>query len=84
MAKTDRKLDKAPKAPKGNGPTTSSMVDEDKMWKAEDALRTLQRAEEVRNDHGLMKDVERCRQDKMRQLASIKVEVSPRTIKMPK
>lgn len=67
-----------PKPPKGYSP----IKDEDRKWKAEDALRTLQRAEEVRSDKGLMRDVEACRQDKMRQLASIKVEVAPKTIKM--
>lgn len=58
--------------------------DEDKKWRAEDALRTLTRAEEIRGDKSLMKDVERCRQEKMRELAAIKVETAPRTIKMVK
>jgi len=57
---------------------------EDKKWRAEDALRTLTRAEEIRGDKSLMKDVERCRQEKMRELAAIKVETAPRTIKMAK
>lgn len=57
---------------------------EDKKWRAEDALRTLTRAEEIRGDKSLMKDVERCRQEKMRELAAIKVETAPRTIKAPK
>lgn len=54
---------------------------EDKKWRAEDALRTLTRAEEIRGDGALMKDVERCRQEKMRELAKIKVETAPKTIK---
>lgn len=58
--------------------------DDDKKWRAEDALRTLTRAEEIRSDQSLMKDVERCRQDKMRELAAIKVETAPKTIKMKK
>ncbi len=57
---------------------------EDKKWQAEDALRTLTRAEEIRGDKSLMKDVERCRQEKMRELAAIKVETAPRTIKATK
>lgn len=84
MAAIGRKYDPAPKAPKGNGPRVSGKMDDDRKWRAEDALRTLQRAEEVRNDSGLMKDVERCRQEKMRQLADIKVEVAPKTMKMSK
>lgn len=66
-----------PKAPKGYSP----VKDDERKWRAEDALRTLERAEEVRADRGLMRDVEACRQDKMRKLADIKVEVAPRTIK---
>lgn len=58
--------------------------DDDKKWRAEDALRTLTRAEEIRGDQSLMKDVERCRQEKMRELAAIKVETAPKTIKMKK
>lgn len=54
---------------------------EDKKWRAEDALRTLTRAEEIRGDKSLMKDVERCRQEKLRELTQIKVETAPRTIK---
>lgn len=61
--------------------TAAAYPDEDKKWRAEDALRTLTRAEEIRGDKALMKDVERCRQEKMRELAAIKVETAPRTIK---
>lgn len=53
-----------------------SMAAEDRRYRAEDALRTLERAQEIRDDAGLMKEVERCRQEKMRALASIKVETS--------
>lgn len=59
-------------------------AEDDKKYRAEDALRTLTRAEEIRGDKSLMKDVERCRQEKMRELAAIKVETAPRTIKAPK
>lgn len=55
--------------------------EEDQKWRAEDALRTLTRAEEIRGDQSLMKDVEKCRREKMRELASIKVETAPKTIK---
>lgn len=74
----------AKKAAKSTADMPSSYAEEDKKYKVEDALRTLTRAEEIRSDRDLMKDVEACRQDKMRQLANIKVEVSPKTIKGPK
>lgn len=52
----------------------------ERKWRAEDALRTLSDAERVKKDKALMADVEKARQAKMRDLESIKVEVSPRTI----
>ena len=68
------------KAKKTSAPSIG-YPEEDKKYRAEDALRTLTRAEEIRGDKSLMKDVESCRQDKMRELAAIKVETAPRTIK---
>lgn len=62
------------------GPSTS----DERKWRAEDALRTLKRAEEIKRDNGLMKEVERCRRDEMRALAEIKVETAPRTMKKVK
>lgn len=70
---------KTPKSKKLPAPTVA--VDDDSKWRAEDALRTLTRAEEVRGDKKLMAEVEKARQEKMRQLASIKVETSEKTIK---
>jgi hypothetical protein len=49
---------------------------DDKRYRAEDALRTLQRAEEIRQDAPLMREVERCRQEQMKALARVKVETS--------
>jgi len=66
-----------PKPPKAYSP----VKDDESKWRAEEALRTLERAEEVRMDKNLMRDVEACRQDKMRKLANIKVEVAPKTMK---
>lgn len=73
-------------ASKSTAMCDSPMVDKDqeRKWQAEDALRTLTRAEEVRGDMDLMKDVEKMRREKMRELASIKVEVAPKTIKSAK
>lgn len=79
MAKMTAKAGE-PKAPKGYDPSR----DDERKWRAEDALRALERAEEVRRDKSLMRDVEACRQDKMRKLADIKVETAVRTIKAPK
>lgn len=67
-----------------NPPKYETDKDDERKWKAEDALRALERAEEVRGNPSLMRDVEACRQDKMRKLSSIKVEVGPKTIKMKK
>ena len=64
--------------------STSAAVgypEEDKKWRAEDALRTLKRAEEIKRDQSLMKDVEKCRREEMRALADIKVETAPKTMK---
>lgn len=36
---------------------------EDKRWKVEDALRTLQRAEAIKKDASLMKDVKKAALD---------------------
>lgn len=56
----------------------------DKDWRAEDALRTLTMAEEIRADKSLMKEVEEARKRKLRELESIKVETAPKTIKTSK
>ncbi len=81
-ANTKKAASEVPMPPKGNGPTTS-YSDDEKKWRAEDALRTLTRAEEIRADRRLMQDVDACRRDKMRQLANItiKVEKAPKTMK---
>lgn len=54
--------------------------EEERKWRAEDALRDIERASKHQSDPGLMRDVEKCRQDKMRDLANIKVEIAPKTI----
>ena len=53
--------------------------DEDMKYRAEDALRTLERAEEHRADPKLMAAVESHRQDKMNKLAKIKIKVETGT-----
>lgn len=71
-------------AKKSPAPTDVGYSAENRKYEAEDALRTLTRAEEIRGDKKLMAEVEKARQEKLRQLASIKVETAPQTIKMPK
>jgi len=73
---------KKPAAKASNVSTAAIGSDADeRKYRAEDALRTLTRAEEIRRDGALMRDVENCRRDKMRDLVSIKVEVAPKTMK---
>lgn len=61
---------------------TMSPRDEERerKWRAEDALRTLTEAEKVKKDKALMKDVEKVRNEKMRDLECITVETSPQTM----
>jgi len=54
----------------------------EREWKVRDGLDTLQRAEEIRRDPQLMQDIDDCRQQKMKDLASIKVTVAPKSMKM--
>jgi hypothetical protein len=44
---------------------------EERKWKAEDALRTLRRAEEIRNDPALMRAAQRMAKDEQAALARI-------------
>jgi hypothetical protein len=71
------------KTAKLSGSPETSGVNEaqERKWRAEDALRTLAEAERVKKDPALMGDVEKARKAKMADLASIKVEVAPKTIK---
>lgn len=55
---------------------------EERKWRAEDGMRTLMRAEEVKRDAGLMRDISKHRDQKMRDMAAIKVETAPRNMKM--
>lgn len=80
---TKAKESAQPNPPKDNGPSLSS---DERKWRAEDDMRSLMRAEEIRADRRRMADVDACRRDKMRQMANIeiKVEKSPRTMKAMK
>jgi hypothetical protein len=47
------------------------MSGEDRRWRAEDAIRTLTRAEEIRGDKGLMRDVARHAQQQAAALKKV-------------
>ena len=71
-----------PKAPAKADAMAMSMRDREREWKVRDGLDTLQRAEEIKRDPKLMREIEDCRQKKMADLANIKVTVAPNTMKM--
>lgn len=73
-----------PKAPKKKVSKLSSMVATDvpykptpaekaerRKWEVEDALRTVQRAEEIKKDGSLMKEVKSMAKEKMSELKKI-------------
>lgn len=56
--------DAAPKMP-------SDMEEKERRYRAEDALRDIERAEKHKMDKALMKDVKKCAKDKMKALSKI-------------
>lgn len=48
-----------------------SYAAEDKKWKTEDAMRTLMRAEELKKDKGLMRDVENLAKEQAAKLSRL-------------
>lgn len=50
---------------------TKEQVDRERRYRAEDALRALQRAAEVKQDSGLMKDVKNLAKEQMNSLKKI-------------
>lgn len=69
------------KKSKPMAPVVETATESDRNWRAEDALGTLTRAEEIRRDSKLMTEVEKARKEKIAELSRVKVEVSPKTIK---
>lgn len=55
--------------------TTTSSIDtmraDEKRWKVEDAMRTLMRAEELKKDKTLMRDVECLAKDQAQKLSGL-------------
>lgn len=71
-----------PKAPAKADMNAGVMRDDDaRKWKVRDGLDTLQRAEEIRRDPELMREIDECRTQKIRDLQAVKVKVAPITIK---
>ncbi len=61
-------------------PTTASIAEpretkaheaEERKWRAEDALRDIERAEKHKADKSLMKDVKACAKEKMKALSKV-------------
>lgn len=51
--------------------STKQEAAERKRWQAEDALRTITRAEEIKKDRGLMAHVRRCANEQMKNLQCV-------------
>lgn len=77
----NKTMNAPPKAPKNAGPALSA---DERKWRAKDDMRTLSMAEEIRSDPVRMKEAAGCAEDEMRKLASIKVEVAPKTMRKAK
>ena len=56
----------------------------DKQWEIESALSTLQRAEEIRKDSKMMKDVKKLADQRVKNLQSLAGSVSKKTLSRPK
>lgn len=60
------------KGGKGATPQPRAVLGGDeKRWRTEDALRTLKRADEIKKDTGLMRDVRRFAADEQKALQNI-------------
>lgn len=51
--------------------STPKMTAQDRAWRAEDALRTIARAEEIRRDAGLMRDVKKVAAKQIQSLSRV-------------
>lgn len=49
----------------------SPMASDDKRWRAEDAMRTLMRAEEIKKDKGLMSDVQKMAKEQAAKMSGL-------------
>lgn len=52
-------------------PASPKMDEQEKKWRTEDALRTIEKAEEHKRDKGLMKEVRSMAKSKMKNLGKI-------------
>lgn len=51
--------------------TTAAEKAERRKWEAQDALRTITRAEEIRRDRGLMAEVKKCAREQVKSLECV-------------
>ena len=51
--------------------STPKLTAQDRAWRAEDALRTIARAEEIRRDAGLMRDVKKVAAKQIQSLSRV-------------
>lgn len=72
---TVKPVAKAPAAakskPRHDHGITGPSVTEEKRWKTEDAMRTLMRAEELKKDKPLMRDVENLAKEQAQKLSGL-------------
>lgn len=52
-------------------PMSKEQKEQERRWKAEDALRTCQKYEEIKGDKSLMSDVKRLASEQMKDLAKV-------------
>lgn len=50
---------------------TKQEVAERRKWEAQDALRTITRAEEIKRDRGLMAEVKKCAREQVKSLECV-------------
>lgn len=58
-------------APKASAGISGPSIADEKRWKTEDAMRTLMRAEELKKDKGLMRDVATMAKDQAAKLSGL-------------
>jgi hypothetical protein len=56
---------------KSSKPQVPSYAEEDKTWKTRNAMETLMRAEELKKDKGLMRDVGKLAKEQAQKLAGL-------------
>lgn len=58
-------------APKPDKAADKAMMERERKWEVEDALRTMQRAKELEKDKGLMRDVKKLANEQIKALKEV-------------